>query len=301
MNREISRQLGHSVFRLFMTEYCDVIFFAHMESVLDKPPHPSYPSVSLERKPEKSGDAPDYLCATSARTVLIGEAKGRFSSIAFGSAEFKNWELQFERIVVKEDDVPVRVKGVIIGTRIATDQYASVASTIYAQDPETDGIREPDRNKGELAAAVMVQHYAEILRRIGQQYIALSLSIGVSFPQNRIEFGVYTCVHPKFEKRRFVGRLFHPHKKIYERLLSDDLELKGRVLEILDGEDGWYFLGIEIGIMQVLLSTVRGDWAAIRRIPTFERDLPHEEIRFTRDGTILGEQRFFRFEANELM
>jgi hypothetical protein len=84
--RATSNQLGQAFCRWFLHDHLDIIYFSHMEDVLDRPPHSDFGGHKLRRI--HKGDAPDYLCAENPFMVYMAEAKGRVSSISFSNSEF---------------------------------------------------------------------------------------------------------------------------------------------------------------------------------------------------------------------
>ncbi|PYU02410.1 MAG: hypothetical protein DMG38_00410 [Acidobacteria bacterium] len=112
-----------------------------MSDVLGKSTHAAFGGMRVERVCR--GDVPDYLCARGVVEPLLAEAKGRFSSIGFGTAAFKGWRSQFTRIrVVDAANVPRNTKGYIVATQFVTEsQPAQTRTTSFVEDPNTEGQR----------------------------------------------------------------------------------------------------------------------------------------------------------------
>lgn len=86
----ISCELGQAFFRYFLYEFCNITHFAHMDRVVGNRNHPAFGGLTVERKGKGVGDGPDYLCARNSATSFVGEAKGRFSAVDFGSGNLRN-------------------------------------------------------------------------------------------------------------------------------------------------------------------------------------------------------------------
>jgi len=81
--RHSSTELGQAC-RWFLQDHLGIVYFAHMHDALNGRLGPSFASYRIERTGK--GDMPDYFCAETADRVFLAEAKGRYSSISFGSA-----------------------------------------------------------------------------------------------------------------------------------------------------------------------------------------------------------------------
>jgi len=134
--RSLSTEMGQAFCRLMLHDHFGIAYFAHMTEVLNKPTHAAFEGMRIERT--SPGDVPDYLCARKVTVPHVAEAKGRFSSISFASAEFKRWREQFTRIrVVDRAGIPKVLKGFIVGTRFATEtNSATVQTTTFIEDPD---------------------------------------------------------------------------------------------------------------------------------------------------------------------
>jgi hypothetical protein len=58
-----------------------------MSDVLGKATHAAFEGMRVERL--QPGDTPDYFCARNVLKPYLAEAKGRFSPVGFGTAEFQ--------------------------------------------------------------------------------------------------------------------------------------------------------------------------------------------------------------------
>lgn len=179
--RSTSNQLGQAFCRWLLHDHLKITHFAHMEAVLNRAPQPGFGGHRVERV--QKGDAPDYLCAANPSKVFLAEAKGRVSPISFGSAEFKKWRKQFDRVVVKDESGTLcSVKGHIVATRFATQaDSARVRSKLLAEDPASPGDR-PLREAPNLGSAVIAIHYSDIAAKIRQPILSSSLATGITVP-----------------------------------------------------------------------------------------------------------------------
>jgi hypothetical protein len=206
--RSTSTQLGQAFCRWFLYEHLDVTYFAHMEAVLNRKPHPAFGGHTVSRV--QKGDAPDYLCSENAFAVYLAEAKGRTNAISFGDAEFRKWRKQFDRVEVKDRLGDLRsVKGHIVAMRFATEADGDrIRTRLLAEDPASPG-ESPLREAPGLGAAVIALHYSDIAAKIRQPILSSSLALGVTVPEE-IQFPamVWECGAPFLHGKRFVGGYF---------------------------------------------------------------------------------------------
>jgi len=179
--RSTSNQLGQAFCRWFLHEHLNITYFAHLEAVLNRKAHPHFGGHTVSRIGK--GDAPDYLCAEHSSTVYLAEAKGRTTSISFGSADFKKWRSQFSRVAVKDKhDTLCSVKGHIVAARFATEADGDrIKSRLLAEDPASPG-DVPLREAPGLGSAVIALHYSDIAAKIRQPILSTALTLGVTVP-----------------------------------------------------------------------------------------------------------------------
>jgi len=117
--RSKSSEMGQAFCRWFLHEHVGVKYFAHLDSLIgDK--NANLHGFAVERA--APGDIPDYLCSDGAGSVVLAEAKGRYTAVSFKSEEFSRWRQQFTRVrVLDAKGDAVRVKGHIVATRFATE------------------------------------------------------------------------------------------------------------------------------------------------------------------------------------
>lgn len=294
-----SNQLGQAFCRWFLYEHLDITYFAHMKAVLDRKAHPNFGGHEVQRV--SKGDAPDYLCAQTAHTVFLAEAKGRTRSISFGNPEFEKWREQFKRVVVKDASGRLcSVKGHIVATRFATEEDGPrIKSQLFAEDPASPG-EIPISEAPGLGAAVIALHYSDIAAKIRQPILAASLATGVTVP-DEIQFLAmvweFNGPVPSLHKKRFVGGYFgggqrYPSVEI-RRTDEDALILNADPLR-LDLPPVTFF-GVEETIFKNICSIARaGDMQAsqlnqLPNIPFFDSG-----SSVFRDGSIIASAHYFR-------
>ncbi len=293
--RSISSEMGQAFCRWFLHDHLGIPYFAHMQDVLDKESHPAFNGMKIIRS--QTGDVPDYLCARSVNRPYIAEAKGRYSSIGFKTKEFQTWRSQFSRIqILDRNSRPVRLKGFIVGTRYATEENkSSLKSTIYAEDPETDGNTViDDVSSSALALGIMAVHYSRPLLKIGQRLLSAALKDGFEIP-NEIQFQMapWTCLVPPFQGRQFIGGLYTPGLPT-EQFIQMLMEQK--LPSILDlSRPPRTFIGIDLHVIKKLAKAARGDWVALREIEslTLNAERP-SQLNWLADGTVSAPEEFFR-------
>ncbi|MGO7904928.1 hypothetical protein AB9E09_09675 [Rhizobium leguminosarum] len=294
--RSTSSQLGQAFCRWFLHEYLGITYFAHMDSVLNRPPHPDFGGHAVERT--DAGDAPDYLCAEDTSKVFLAEAKGRVGPISFTNVEFAKWRKQFKRVAVKDSvGTDLSVKGHIVATRFATETESPlVKSKLFAEDPKSPGER-PLLDAPEIGAAVIALHYSEIAAKIRQPILASSLSSGQRVPEE-IQFPamVWEFIGAQMNRKRFVGGYFPGEGGTSPIQLNEN----GRVTFVntdpmrLDISSGTFF-GVAEHIFRGLCAMARqGDSLAsqLQRFP----DIPFfdSSASVLRDGSIIAPLQYFR-------
>lgn len=292
--RSTSSIFGQAFCRWFLSEHLGVTYFAHMDHVLDRPAHPSFGGLVVERT--SSGDAPDYLCAENPSMVYLAEAKGRTSAVSFSSAEFQTWREQFNRVVIKDHAGTLHsVKGHIVATRFATEaNRPSLKSKLFAEDPASPG-EQLLREAPELGAMVIALHYADIAAKIRQPLLAGALRSGVPVPEEiRFPAAVWEFRSSPLQGKRFVGGYFPGRDG------STPIELvKGQTIFLssnpwrLDVAPGTFF-GIEEKIFESVCAMGRqGDSLAgqVLRLPDIQPF--YSAVSLLRDGSVIGPVDFF--------
>lgn len=296
VRRHRSNELGHAFCRWFLHDHLNITYFAHMGHVLNRSLHRAFAGHRVERT--SAGDTPDYFCAESVDKIFLSEAKGRYSSISFGSAEFASWRTQFTRVVIKDRTGHSRsVKGYIVATRFATESKPTINSRLFAEDPQSPGDRALGGEEAfELGTIVISAHYAKIAAKLNQPILASALSNGFNVP-NEIRFPVtvWTFQTEPLQGIQFVGGYYPsgggslPIREVNENIIFDLLD----PLQ-LDVGRGTFF-GIEEKIFQQVVAVARGGQSLVREIGRFELIQPfYSGISVLRDGSIVGPVEFFR-------
>lgn len=169
--RNRSSELGQAFCRWFLHEHLGLKYFAHMDSMVGARCSDLH-GYSVERT--APGDMPDYLCSDGLGTVVLAEAKGRYTPVNFKSKEFSRWRDQFTRVrVLDARKNPVRVKGHIVATRFAIECQPAIQTKLYAEDPSTEG-EEPISigTAALLSRHVAASHYADVLLKLDQPLLA---------------------------------------------------------------------------------------------------------------------------------
>ncbi|XHC09199.1 hypothetical protein ABWH98_16825 [Labrenzia sp. ac12] len=294
--RAASTFLGQAFCRLFLDAHCGIHYFAHIEDVLNRPPHKDFGGHTVTR--QSKGDVPDYLCAQNSSVVYLAEAKGRVSAISFKSAEFSTWRKQFDRVIVKDSKgTPVSVKGHIVATRFATETDGPrVKSKLYAEDPASPG-RQPLREAPDLGSAVMALHYSHMAAKLRQPILAAALATNTTVPLD-INFPafIWRFAGPFLTDKLFVGGYFLGFGRNPPLKLSDN---QGKTIFLnadpmrLDIDPATFF-GLELSVFKGICAMARqGDSAAgnvplLQPIPLFDSG-----FSFLQDGSIMGSLGYF--------
>jgi hypothetical protein len=295
--RSNSTSLGQAFCRMTLHDHFGISYFAHMDSVLNRPLHRAFSSIQVERI--ASGDAPDYFCAQSTDKIFLSEAKGRYASISFGSKEFTTWRSQFTRVAVREQGGGFRkVKGYIVATRFATEQQPGVASRILIEDPESPGQEFLSEDQtGELGEAIISLHYSDIALKLGQPILASALAMGYQIPEDiRIPFIVWRVTVGPQQGRLFVGGYYpgiggtQPFQATKEGVAFQPFAPFR--LDIGTAT----FVGVELDILRSVVKMARVGPRAARGIEHLAEELIqpfYSGVSLLRDGSVIGPIEFF--------
>lgn len=298
-----SNELGQAFCRWFLDKHLDMSYVGHIDQVRDHGALTAYGGLSVETDTTVSGDAPDYFCVTPTNNVCLAEAKGSLHAVGFKSKQFKTWRDQFKRVAVKDrSGAALKVKGYITAMRWAMeDDGAKIATTLSAEDPETDGRRTLGAEEARgLVLATKSIHYAASLRRLRQPLISAALLRGGTIPPE-LQFNgvIWRCLFPGFENLRFVGGYFPGWDGT---TLPIDLTPDGKVIRNmvsplrLDVASGT-FIGIEEHIFRILADTARRGPASIGQLERAPlADGYYSGLSYLRDGHIMGPVEFFQPE-----
>jgi hypothetical protein len=293
--RNRSNELGQAFCRLFLHDFLTITYFAHIEHVLNKEAHPMFGGIKVERC--SKGDSPDYLCSRNAKDVYLAEAKGRYSSINFNNAEFKEWRSQFDRVVVKNAlGTPLYVKGFIVGTRFVTEENrASTQTTVYAEDPQTPGeVALGDENQQFLGPRITAVHYSNIAEKLNQPLLAASLLNNYIVPDEIIfPVFIWELVVGPLSGRRFVGGYYSRDRvniiKAEQGLIfgaNDPFDLNAPRVT---------FFGLEEGIFETVIKIARHGVFRVGEFPTLDQIEPfYSGVSILRDGSMIAPIDFVR-------
>jgi len=170
-----SERWGRAMCRLILSDHFNIRFFADIEEVINKSPHPAWNNFEIRRR--LPGDLPDYFCAESVNSYYFAEAKGsRNKSMTVGTQYFNNWLQQFNRIVLRNKIRPIATKGYLVGFKLANEQKLSRMPKVLVHDPVTYGLKPDEDDKADLCGQLAIRyHYANVLRLLGFESMADSL------------------------------------------------------------------------------------------------------------------------------
>jgi hypothetical protein len=293
IRRHKSNELGQAFCRVFLHDYLDIIYFAHMAHVLDRLAQRPFIRVRVQRI--QDGDAPDYLCAsTSTGSVFLAEAKGRYASVSFNNREFDKWRKQFCRVVVKNTNGrPRKVKGFIVATRFGTEAQPRVSSRLFAEDPESPGEEPLDIElSANLREHVVALHYGTIASRLNQPILAAALQTGFTVPEE-IFFPatVWQLLMGPLQGKRFVGGYISAHGTLPVRQHQGHVMFAPPDPFRLDVGYGT-FVGLEESIFQQIAAMVRGRTIAAELNALEPPPFFYSAVSIMRDGTILAPVNF---------
>lgn len=287
--RSKSSEMGQAFCRWFLHEHLGIRYFAHLDSLIggaDAKLH----GYAVERA--TPGDIPDYLCSDGMGSVVLAEAKGRYTPVGFGTKEFSRWRQQFTRVrVLDAAGNAVRVKGHIVATRFATESKPRVQSKLYAEDPSTEGREQISADTALLLSRqVAASHYADVLMKLDQPLLAFAIRRSLRLePQIGIPVTVWGFAFGGYEQC-FVGGYYAKdtnqplidlvEKEVIRRSSSDPFRL---------GIHSGTFVGLELSVFQHLVGVARGDGLLLEGLPEVDRvrDL-YSGISMLRDGSIIG-------------
>jgi hypothetical protein len=288
--RSLSTEMGQAFCRLMLSDHFGINYFTHMRDVLGKPTHAAFAGMRIERV--CPGDTPDYLCARKVTEPLIAEAKGRFSSIQFGSAAFNDWRTQFQRIrIVDSAGVQRSMKGYIVGTRFVTDADSEkTRSTCFIEDPNTEGERLSEEQRAALGRGTRAIHYGRIFNKLDLLPLASALDLGYALTrQLTFQVPVWTCVSPPFQGMKYVGGFYRTVAGHGPTLTEQGWQLSPEL-----GAGHAVFVGLELSIATQVATAARGEWNALDDIvsPSPEGMRP-SEFAWLPDGSVAAPLLYF--------
>lgn len=290
-----SNELGQAFFRWFLEQFLDIPFFAHMHDALQGRLTNVLNGFKVERI--AGGDAPDYLCASGANHVFLGEAKGRIDAISFGSKDFSTWRKQFDRVRVTDPSGVVRsVKGFIVASRFARESQPRVKSLLLAEDPATRGEPFADGSPG-LRNVVVSLHYASVAQKLDQPLLSAALRTLTTVP-SEILFPAVIWESPfePFNGLRFVGGYYQSEGGHDPFIMTQEGQatlnpLRPLRLDLAKGT----FVGLELGQFKRIAEAARRGTDALSNLSALDRfPFVYSGISYLRDGSILGPADMFR-------
>lgn len=286
--RSKSSEMGQAFCRWFLHEHLGIKYFAHLDSLIDDP-NKNFQGFTVERA--LPGDIPDYLCSKGAGSVELAEAKGRYSSVGFGTEEFARWRNQFTCVrVLDAGGQAVRVKGHVVATRFATESKPRVQSKLYAEDPSTEGREAISADTALLLSKqVIASHYGDALMKVGQPHMAVAIQRSRRLErQSIIPVAIWRFAFSDLPMY-FVGGYYA--KDTNEPLVDFT---NNRVIHhsrdpFRLGVHSGTFVGIEVTVFEHLANVARGDISLLDGLPEVEpiRDL-YSGLSMLRDGSIIG-------------
>ncbi|KTT48648.1 hypothetical protein SB11R_14500 [Pseudomonas oryzihabitans] len=286
--RSKSSEMGQAFCRWFLHEHLGIKYFAHLDRLIDDPTK-NLARFTVERV--SPGDMPDYLCSAGPGSVVLAEAKGRYTSVGFHTSEFNQWRAQFTRIkVLDANGVAVSVKGHIVATRFATELKPNVQTKLYAEDPSTEG-KEPisGATAYSLSERVIASHYGDALMKIDQPHLAFAIWRSLRLErQSSIPVTIWQFAFEGLPQL-FVGGYYA--KNINEPLIDlEDKQVKIRSWDPFRlGVHSGTFVGIELSIFKHLVEVARGEADLLDDLPEVDpvRDI-YSGMSMLGDGSIIG-------------
>jgi len=256
--REISSSTGQAFCRLMLGDHFGIVHFVHMNDVLNKPAHPAFGGMRVERVCK--GYAPDYLCGDD-QNAYLAEAKGRFSKIKFSSAAFGDWRDQFNRVrVIDAQNVPRSMKGYIVATKFVTEASpAAQRSATFIEDPATEGERLNRDQSRQLARGAKAIHYSRIFQKLQLPPFASALNLGYALTrQLSFTVPVWTCTAQPFEGTTYIGGFYRTGTG-HGPVLTE----KGWQIPLEFGTSNAVFVGLQSRVASQIATAARGEWNAL--------------------------------------
>lgn len=291
--RNVSNELGKAFARWFMYKFLNHTYFCPFEIAMAR--SKELPDHKWSRR--EPGDLPDYVCGTNERDINLLEAKGRYSSLTFKTAEFELFRQQVARARLCDGSGnDLRVKGFIIAARWSTEEAPRVRSKLWVEDPWTDG-RQTNEYPDATGRSMIVGHYAAPFRGLQMPVVADTLESGLPLgSQVSARRGIWECLSGPLQGRKFVGGI------IPSAGMSRDWWHWRRE----GGSDPFVlesplkFFGLELGVFSAVLQAAReatsraGTQEGVDRIQ--QVDVPQElgALSLLRDGTLVGPSDYFR-------
>jgi hypothetical protein len=170
-------------------------------------------------------------------------------------------------------------------------------STLYLEDPETNGI-EPGRDTimspiGRVAVAL---HYAIILQKLGLSLLAASLDVGFAVTEEvRFTVPVWECLIPGLSGRKFIGGYWPRGDTRAAFTALGTIPNEPEELLVL-GHRHYAFVGLDFEVAQRLRYASSDGWDSLDDLPVLDFNIPRpSQTTWLSDGTITGPLGFFQF------
>lgn len=283
----VSNELGKAFARWFMSKYLGYNYFCDFSTAMKM----SIAGGGHEWSRREPGDLPDYVCGEDENGVSLLEAKGRYSSVSFTSKEFEGFRNQIARArLCDAAGNELAVKGFISVARWATENKPNIQSTLFVEDPWTEGRRggEYPRSAGR---SMVLGHYITALERLQLPVLADSLRLSRALPAqgNRERRGIWVCRTGPLQGRRFVGGIIPDSRYAlnwsrYYRGWSHDPDV------LLPQSE---FFGVDRGTFDGLVRAARANHMDSPGIEPVDVPEALGAISLFRDGSVLGPVGYF--------
>lgn len=298
----LSNMLGKAMCKWFLSKYADMVYFAHIDHMLDKTVEYSSSKGRIIIKRSSTGDAPDYFCANSSKFPYVAEAKGRKSSISFTGKSFSTWRKQFKRVRAKEvgnNKPSYRLKGYIVATRYTNEKHKRTKSALYVEDPNTPGVKDYDDDiKKAIGNEIVLNHYANILGKFDLLEYSNSLKNNLILDGPEVRVGIWQSDYMK--GKEFVGFLTpiywdykFPESYGREQHLKDGSIISKNYMK----DPLLYFFGLEKGVFEKVLKICREGRDHLSQLENFNFDVDNspETMVILKDGTISSSPEYMEF------
>ena len=297
-----SNKFGKALLRWFLSRYCGMTHYAHVDRVLGLQTSSIYRRVTLTRS--DNGDLPDFVCANvNTNQVYLGEAKGRLTSFTFRNSNFQNWRDQFDRIeVTAANGRVISLKGYIVATQIRRRGISgNWTSRLYCEDPATPGEPPNDSESTPITSLVCELHYGEVLQKLGFPTEANALLESKTLQRGlRTTAGVWRVVDNAMKGNLFVGISLSSYHK--------DQFCPRPEISTANTENFWlsksrtqpdFFFGLSLDIFRKVLAMAKSDPASRYPIRT-EADLQYQseasDLSYEGDGTLICDSNSVEFQ-----
>lgn len=293
--RITSNRLGQAFCRMFLHDFLDIRYFAPISELMKGKSNSKFSNFSVHRV--QPGNAPDFICGTDSGEIYLAEAKGRYGKISFESKDFEEWRKQFEKIEVRDiNDHPVRVKGFVVATAVATEAAKKMNSCIYAEDPYTRGERILESTEqASISDVVKSFHYGSVAAKLGQKLLSDALQYQFALPE-QITIGAanWEVQAGPYKGREFVGGYYDPLNQV-QLQISPKNEVILRPLNLLRIDNpNTFFFGVEKKIFEKMVRMARNPQYAQDFRSLHSREFYVSDTSLLNDGSFLAPLEYMR-------